>query len=111
MKYVCRQTCQVRIKDQITLCNKGQIYELDEPNDRFQAIAEEQENYKVDFLKASEAELKEAKWSFTEAKKAIKAAYDVTLTNAKGTSRMNVIDQILDARYRAIDSLEIPKVK
>lgn len=109
--YVCRKTCQVRIGGKITLCTRGQIYTLDKPNGNFQSINGEVETYQVDFIKASQEELKAAKWKFVDAYKAIKETYDVELTREEGTTRMNVIDQILDARYRAIDTLPIPKVK
>ena len=111
MKYVCRQTCQVRIRGKITLCNKGGIYNLEEPNARFDCIEPEAQTYEVDFLKASKEELREAKWKFSDAKAAIKEAYDVSIHKEEGTTRMNVIDQILDARYRAIDVIPTPKLK
>lgn len=102
MKYICKRTCQLRINDQITLVSRGDVIELDkDPGAKcFESI--ETEAYKLDFTKASEQELKLTKWTFNEAYKAIKAKYDVELHKEEGTKRSEVIDQILDARYRAI---------
>jgi len=106
MKYVCIRTCQIRIAGKITLCEKGNIYELKEADPRFQCIEEKAApEYKIDFLKASEAELKEAKWNFKDAAKVMKEHFDKKLNNEDGTKKSDVIKQILDIRYRAVNTL------
>ena len=106
MKYVCLKTCQIRKGTQIVLCTKGDIIELPKPDPRFQCIEEKAApEYKIDFLKASEAELKEAKWNFKDAAKVMKEHFDKKLDNEDGTKKSDVIKQILDIRYRAVNTL------
>ena len=109
MKYVCLKTCQLRINGHITFCEKGEIYNLKEANQFFRCIEEKVvPDYKIDFIKASEAELKGAKWKFDDAFKAIKEHFDVELDKEEGTRKSDVIKQILDARYRALNTLKMP---
>ena len=110
MKYVCLQTCQIRKGPQILLCEKGEIYELDKPNPRFQCIEEKAApTYSIDFLKASESELKEAKWKFSDAYDAIKEKFDIELE--KGSKKSDIVAQILDARFRAVNHIDPVKLK
>jgi len=109
MKYVCRVTCQHKIEGKITFCERGYIFEFaEDPGPRFECLEAKpgatpiDKQYEIDFLKASEDELKEAKWEFKQAYEAIKDAYDIELFKEKGTRKSEIISQILDARFRAV---------
>jgi len=105
MKYVCRKNCQHRDNGKIRFCERGRVYEFAEkPKFGFDTIGEKSEpDYKLDFLTASEEELKKTKWSFDDASDAIQAAYGVELFREEGTRKSEVIDQILDARFRSVE--------
>jgi len=105
MKYVCIKTCQIRVDGRITFCSKGEIYELPKADPRFQCIEETAKEYKIDFTKATEAELKAANWKFKEAATVMLEHYGKELEKEEGTKKSDVIRQILDIRYRAVNSL------
>ena len=96
MKCVCVRTCQVRVNGKIVYVEKGQVLDFDKCPVNFESIEARAEEG-IDFLKASENELMESSWSFADAFKAIKDAYGVEL---KKTEKADVVEQILDARYR-----------
>ena len=107
MKYVCLKTCQVRLGNKITKVRKGAVISLEKPHPCFRALEptpEEPTPAPVNFLKASAAELQESKWTFKEAAAIIKEAYDVDLFKEKGTKKSEIISQIIDARFRAVDA-------
>ena len=111
MKYLCKKNCQIRKKDgKIWFINKGQVVEMDEPHKCFVAMENTadtppEKKYSIDFATASEEELMEAKWKFTEAEAAILTAFKVKLY--KDDKKRDVVKQILDAQYRSTG--EIPK--
>ena len=102
MKCICTKTCQIRIDGKIHLVEKGDVKELAElpANGRF--ISTDAPDYEVDFSKASEKELMETKWKFSEAKAFILASYDVELKKEEGDKKSDIVARILDARYRAV---------
>jgi len=59
--------------------------------------------YAIDFTKASADELQAADWKFADADKVIRSQYGKSLFREKGTKKSEVIQQILDARFRAVD--------
>ena len=101
MKCICIRGCQIRIGEagKIHTIVAGTVIEFDECPDNFKSI--EKAEYKVDFLKAGEEELTEAKWTFKEAAVAIMDEYNVKLKKETGTKKSEIIAQILDARYRS----------
>lgn len=103
MKYVCRKTCQVNIDGKITLVERGDVIDLASPPPAKRFTPLEGEAYEIDFAKASEAELMEAKWTFAKAKAFVKENYDVILKKEEGDKKSDIVARILDARYRAVD--------
>lgn len=102
MKCVCRTTCQARLAGgKIKLFKRGEVGDFEECPIHFEAIDEKKPDT-LDFLTASEDELLEATWTVTAARKAIKDKFGITLKNPKGTKKVDLIDQILDARYRGV---------
>lgn len=95
MKCVCETTCQVRVNGRITFVKEGEVFEFDKCPRNFRPVAGEN----INFLTASEEELLEANWKFSDAAKAIFEAYKVKLKQAE---KSDVVKQILDARYRAV---------
>ena len=107
MKCICMRTCQVRIGEEgkIHTIVRGEVLEFDKCPAHFTSIEKNpvtQEEYKVDFLKAGEEELMEAKWTFKAASMAILDEYNVKLKKETGTKKSEIVAQILDARYRSI---------
>ena len=90
----------------IRLVRKGDVIELAKPHSHFRALEATPEVpvvAPVDFLKASAAELQAAKWKFKDAAEAVKEAYNVDLFKEDGTKKSEIISQIIDARFRAVD--------
>lgn len=111
MKCVCIKTCQIRHNDRITFVMKGEVYEFDECPANFRVVAgEAEEAPAVDFTKASEDELKAAKWKFEDANAAMEQAYGKSLEKEEGTKKSDVIAQILDIRYRAVNIIKEPNL-
>jgi len=109
MKAVCIQTCQIRNDSgQIVTCEQRKVYDLEESNadnKNFKPLEDskgEQLDVEIDFIKASQEELTNTKWAFKDAKDAMKASYDQVLKKA---SREEVIEQIMDIRYRSVNNL------
>lgn len=101
MKCICRNKCQARLDDdKIMFFYPGDIQEFEECPPHFEAVTEA----KIDFTTAQEDELREAKWSFEEAHAVMLETYDAELKRVEGeTTKQDVIDQILDIRFRALD--------
>ena len=79
----------------ITFFTKGEVAEFKKCPPNFRPLTD-----KIDFTTASEAELLEAKWKFSDAFNAVKEEYGVEL---KKTDKADIVAQILDARYRQVD--------
>ncbi len=102
MKQLCTDTCQLRLdgpKGRIYLVEKDQVVNYKDKHPCLSPL--EIEDYVLDFLTAGASELEEAKWKFEDAAKVIKEAYNVTLK--KGTSKADVIKELIDIRYRHAD--------
>lgn len=96
---VCTKTCQARINGVIVFVRKGEVVVPDEITpETFEAL----EAYEIDFENATEETLTATKWTFDEAFDAVKEAFDVELKKEEGTTKSDVIKQILDARYRQV---------
>jgi len=104
MKCLCKATCQIRIDGQITFVEADDVIELDELPDNGCFMSLEDDGYAVDFITASREELMSVKWKFSDAAKAIFDAYRVTIRREDGDKKSDVVEAILDARYRAIDT-------
>jgi len=106
MKHLCLRTCQVDIYGKITFVKRGDVIRSSEVDlgPRFKNLEEEAAPHEVDFLTAKEEELINSKWSFSDAKKAIFDKFGVELKREEGTKKSEVIDQILDARFRSVDA-------
>lgn len=112
MKYVCMRTCQLRVHGRARFISRGTVIELEkDPGNRFRSIGTP-EAAPVNFLTAKEGELQNSKWTFKAAQKAILDQYGVKLFKEEGTKKSDIIGQILDARFRAIDKsvLEKPRL-
>ena len=107
-KYLCIRTCQLRIDDQIHFIEKHAVRTLaEDPGKNFRCLTVDDETneapYEVDFTTAERAELLEARWNMKQAKAAVQEAYGVELISVEGDRKTDVVDRILDARYRASD--------
>ena len=104
MKCLCIQATQVRIDKKIHTVRRGDIKELDKlPDNGCWASLDSDADtpHVVDFSKAEKPELLESDtWSFSEAKAFVKTNYKV---NLKEGDKKNVVDQIIDARYRSLN--------
>ena len=100
MKCICMRNCQVRIEGKIHTIVRGEVREFDKCPANFKSI--EKEEYIIDFTKAGEQELMEAKWTFKAAATAIMDEYNIKLKKETGTKKSEIVAQILDARYRSI---------
>lgn len=112
MKYLCLQTCQVRVGKRPMLVNSGMVVDLPEdPGARFRCLEDEEAPHEVDFTKATEQELTAAKWDFKAARLAIYEAYGVELKLEEGDKKSDIIAQILDAKFRAVNPtiINVPK--
>jgi len=102
MKCVCRRKCLLRIDGKGLFFNRGEVSEFEECPNNF-APLEGPNADSVDFLTASEEELMEAKWKISDASLAIKDEFDIKLKSGKGYKKLDLVKQILDARYRKVD--------
>ena len=103
MKYLCTQTCQVRIAGKITLVKKGRVVELTEEEAKDSAdvlVSVEAREETFDALTASEEELLAVKWSFTDVAKLYKTKYNVDIV--KKEDKADIVKQLLDARHRSL---------
>ena len=120
MKYLCVNTCQVRLlpspskpKGQILMVKRGEVVDSENFH-KDTAFADspsvwsclDDPKYKVDFSTATDEELLEAQWDFNDASAFVKENYNATL---KKGSKKDVVDQIVDAKYRHIKSPVKPK--
>lgn len=108
MKCVCRQTCWVRPDgtSKPRLFDEGVVWDFEKCPTHFEVIEStpEKPNIEVDFLSASEEELLSTKWKFEDAAAVIGEAYKVELKKGK---KADIVAQILDARYRAVEGTDI----
>lgn len=108
-KYVCTRKCQIKVGERITFVNTGTVVTLEkDPGKNFRSIDGEQDD-PINFLTAKKGELQKSKWTFKAAQKAILDKYGIELFKEEGTRRSEIIDQILDARFRSIDKSVIEK--
>ena len=99
-KFICYRTCQLKMPDgSIRFFTPGESVEADECPPHF----EHSEKVQVDFIYSNKSILENAEWSFTMAKDAIFEKYGVELKREEGTTKAQIIDQILDIRFRALD--------
>lgn len=101
MKCICVRKCQVSIGGRASLVSAGKVLEFDECPSHFEPVDNGEE---IDFLIASEDELKARKWKFADAAEAIKKYLYVDLDHEEGMTKSKAIDMIMDARFRAIDN-------
>ena len=104
MDYVCVKDCQLRIDGQITFLVRGEVVNMESlPKSHehcFNGIGDKE--YSVNFGKASEAELMKAKWKVSEASSYCEKHYDKKIEKQEGDKKSDIVDKILDARYRAV---------
>lgn len=82
---------------------KGEIHDLPECPTHFSSLEDEDTQREVNFLTDGEEALMELKWKFSDAAEAVKEAYDADLKKHEDTTKADIVAQILDARYRALD--------
>ena len=107
MKCICRRRCQIRLQGKIITVKPGQVIELDECPDFFSIIKGEvgsEKEPEVNFLKASRDELMAAKWKFKDAVDALRIAYGKVLTRDEDDKKKDIVERIMDIRYRKIDT-------
>ena len=106
MKCVCNQTCQTHVGKNIMFFEKGDVQNFEVCPLHFSAI-EDDTNKAVDYENDSEAVLMELKWEFNDAAEFVSKNYGITL--AKGP-KADVVGQIIDARYRSLDGVDLNKM-
>lgn len=100
MKCVCRTQCQTRLDSgKIKFFNVGDVENFKKCPTHFESLETLED---VDFDTASKEELMEAKWKRTDAKDFIKEKGGVPKVTGE-TTKAELIDQILDARFREVD--------
>ena len=100
MKCVCVKQCQARNdRGVIIFYDVGQVAEFKKCPTHFRPI-EGKKAKPVNFMTASEEELREAKFSDSDLKKFIEETYG-RRTGNRGRDKM--IDMLLDCRFRALD--------
>lgn len=98
MKCVCEKDCyQPNPQGYNRLYQCGDVDDFEKCPEYFVSL--ETEDYVVNFLTASENELLEAQWKFSDAADAVKEAYGI---NLKKTEKSDIVRQILDAKFRSI---------
>ncbi len=101
MKCICTAKCFIKHDGRTARFNPGQVIEFEECPTHFEEL---KENTPLDFLTSGEEKLLNTKWRLEDAKKAIKAAFGVTLT---GKKKETIVKQILDARNRSVDTTTV----
>ena len=101
MKCVCDKKCQTVIDGLVHFCSKGRVEDFDECPSNWTPL-EGPKAKAVDFGTASEDELMETKWKYSDAKAFVKDTYNVTLKKHRDTTKKQLVEMILDARYRAV---------
>lgn len=113
MKCVCTTACFIEhpTLGVPTRFNPGQVEDFEKCPTHFKAL-NVSGNLEIDFKNASEEELMAVQWSFSDAEAAVKEAYNVELTREEGTTKADVVKQIVEARTRHIDlSTKAPKAQ
>lgn len=108
--FLCTRTCQTRIKGgKITFIERGKVLQAEKnpKKDCFVKIASEE--HTLDFITASEEELEAATWTHAAAAVAISKAYKVALVKKAGDTKADVIERILDIRYRNNKDAKTPE--
>ena len=104
MKFLCTRTCQITDdNEKIILIEQGSVIDSEKNPKKgcFKSLdGEKGETHKIDFTTASEDELLSAKWSVAVAKEEILKAYKVELKIKSDDKKSDVVDRILDIRYR-----------
>ena len=99
MKHTCIRKCQYRNGSKtIRLASVGDVVDFKEAP--FEENWMSLEAKEVDFIQMSESELLHASWSFSAAADAVEEAFKVEL---KKTDKVDIVKQIIDARYRQVD--------
>jgi hypothetical protein len=100
MKCVCRTQCQTRLDGgKIKFFNVGDVGEFEKCPTHFESLEKVEE---VSFQTASKDELLEAKWKRADAVDFIKEKGGEPKVTSK-TTKTQIVDQILDARFREVD--------
>jgi len=104
MKYLCIKTCQVSVDKKSVFIPRGTVKVFDEdPGKNFRCLDNKDKPHTVDFYSAKAEEMQAAKWTFEEARLAIYTKYGVELKKEDGTRKSDIVEQILDIRFRAIN--------
>jgi len=107
MKLVCVNSAQIRVNKRILTLHPGEVveYDGDEVPANFEIVGKRE----PDFAKDSASLLVASDWKPSDAAKAVKELYGVEL-KTKGKARDDIINQVIDARNRAVDITPAPKV-
>ena len=104
MDYVCVKACHLRIGKQITFVAKGQVVNVESiPKSHVHCFnSMDDKEYSVNFGEATVEELMKAKWKVSEASSFCEKHYDKKIEKQEGDKKSDIIDKIIDARYRAV---------
>lgn len=106
MKCVARRRCQAKVQSRIVTFARGQVQEFDECPPHFEVIEGDKAPV-IDFIKAGRPELMAAKWTFEDANSAMLQMYGKQLKKEEGTKKSEIVEQIIDIRYRAVNPTDI----
>lgn len=99
MKQVCIKNCQIKLAGGVTYVSKNSVIEYPAEHKCLVPI----EEIILDFLNDSEESLMATKWSFEQADKAMQETFGKSLKREEGTKKSEIVAQIMDIRYRALD--------
>lgn len=102
MKCVAIRAGQTRVDGKIKFFNEGEVGDFEVCPTNFRSLEEE---YEVDFFRASEQELLDSTWKSADAAAAMQTLFGAKLKLEKGvTTKEDVVAQILDLRFRNADT-------
>lgn len=99
-EYICVKDCQEIIRGKITFVPRGAVVHSEEPLKKSCFIAADSDEYVLDFMTATEAELLSAKWKPQEAIDWADEEFGAVLKKEK---KADMVNAIIDVRYRNAD--------
>lgn len=96
---ICRATCQQRLPSgHIRFFEIGEVFPFQECPEAFEPLGGD-----IDFITAERDELLAARWTAKEAREAIMGEFGVELKRIADGTKIEMVDEILDIRYRALN--------
>ena len=108
-KYVCTRKCFISVGDgKARLFKVGEVHDFDKaPSQFFRCLSGKKAEKAEDLESVSRDELLEGPYKIAELRRYAQEHYDVKL---KGTSKEDVVESFLDARFRHLEEHELEGV-